>query len=168
MQQALKLLQYVQHDALLCICRGVQVVGLELFGFDAAQQEGQKQCMVLPREAGKDILELCSVGWAVVGRKLHAYQQYFGIGLLCTLDDLAQIVSGIRVGIAAQAIVGTQLQDHDGRIVLLQGFCDPAQSARCGFPADAGVHHAETGLCAQQFLLQQMRPTFFYCDAVTG
>ncbi len=51
---------------------------------------------------------------------------------------------------------------------LFQCLGDALLAAGGGLAADAGVHDAEAGLRALQFLPQQIDPTFVYLEAVAG
>ena len=124
--------------------------------------------MVLLRKAGEQRVKLGSVRLAVVRRQPHAEQQHLGACGQALPDDVGQVGPGGADGRAAQAVVGTEFQDHDRGLVLAQCLVDAHPPARRGLAADAGVHYAVLRMRALQFVLQQIGPTFFYGDAVSG
>ena len=117
---------------------------------------------------GIEIAELFDICFTVIGRQLHADQQHFCAGALRLFDDLAEIGLDILDRSAAQSVICAELHNYDSREVLFQCLGDALPTACGGLAADTGIHDAEYGLGAPQFLLQQIDPTFFYRDAVTG
>ena len=146
-------LQHIEHDVLLCGGNRMQVVSLELICGNAFQQEWQHQDAILVREARIDIMELRDVGFSVIRRQPNADQQHFGAGALRLFDDVAQIGLDVPDGSAAQPVIRAEFHDHDSRAMLLQCLGDALPPAGGGLAADAGVHDAESGLRALQFLL---------------
>jgi len=137
-----------------------------LFRWDAFQQEWQQPDAMFFREARIYVCKLCDIGFAVIRRQLHAHQQHPGPCLSRLFDDVAQVGFDTPDWRAAQSVVCAELHDYNSRAKLLQCPGDAFTPAGGGLAADAGVHDAEAGLGALQFLLQQIDPTFVYREAI--
>jgi hypothetical protein len=68
---------------------------------------------------------------------------------------------------AAQAVVGAEFQDDDGRALGGEGLGDARASAGGGLAALAGIDHAIMQLLARQPLPQQLDPAGLARDAVS-
>ena len=71
-------------------------------------------------------------------------------------------------GIAAQAIVAAQFNDHQRRLVLLQQARQAAQSTGGGLAADAGIDHLPWRVLLSQLLRQQGHPALLQRHTVGG
>ena len=121
----------------------MQVVGLELFRRDALQQKRQQRDLVSFRQSGKYVLELRDVGFAVIGRQLHADQQDFGFSLFDLRENIVQVAFDIRRAEAAQAVIRAEFYDDDSRTILFQQLGKPLTPAQRSFSADAGIDDVE-------------------------
>ena len=52
----------------------------------------------------------------------------------------------LRDGRPAQAVIATELNDDDRRLVFLQQGGQALQRARCGLSADTGIDNGESGV----------------------
>ena len=105
---------------------------------------------------------------AVVGRHLHAQQQYPRAGLLASPHHGAQIVFGHAQGQATQGVIAAELNDQYPRLVLAQQCGQARASAGGGVAADAGIDHAVPARFGAQLLLQQGHPAAAAFEPILG
>lgn len=86
-----------------------------------------------------DGLEGLGVCPAVVGGQPHAEQQHARAVRLDTVDDRFQVGAHLVKGDAPKAVVSSELDDDDARIVARQRFGQPGASPVGGVPAHAGI-----------------------------
>ena len=88
---------------------------------------------------------------------------------LCSSADHA-VEIGLRLleRQTAQAVVGAELEQHDARMLHVQGARQTREPARGGLAADAGVHHAESVPFVLDLLCQQAHPSLLDAEPKAG
>ena len=146
----------------------MQVVGLELFGRNTLEQEGNQRDVVFFCQLGIKRAEAPGVVWPVVGRQLDAKQQDLCTCIQRLSDQRGKIALCGLDGRTAQPIVRAQFDDDDLGPMLLQRLADAAQPAGSRLSADAGIHNLKLRMVFLQFLPQQVHPRRFACNSITG
>ena len=80
----------------------------------------------------------------------------------------ARLLRITAIGRPAQAVVATELDDHDGRLMQLEGPGQALQPPRGGVARDAGIHHAIAVTFGLQPLAEQRNPGFLLGNAECG
>jgi len=132
------------------------------------QQERDQFGSELDGQQRKSLAELFGISDAVIGRYSHAEQQHTRLGFPASLDNGGEIALHVLDRQAAQAVVGAEFEDDDGRLVFGEGRRDAAQPATGGFAADTGIDHAPARFLLRQLFLQQTHPACFAWNAVSG
>jgi len=141
---------------------GVQTIWLHqlLLAAHPLHQEWHVSHPPLCGESGKNLLKCFRILPAVVRRQFHAQNQDLCASSVSTAYDLAQIGLHLRWLQSPESIIGTQLDDDDCRLHLLEQLVDPAESASGRFARDAGVNHPVAPF--RQPVLQQSNPSPVY------
>jgi len=158
-----------QHTGLSARDR-VQAIGLELGGVvgEACQQERHQWYALRLGDRCECQPELADIIDAVIGRQLHADEQYLRAMPAACDDDGDQIGAHGCNRSAAQAVIGAKFDNDNGRLVLDERGGDAVFAAERGLAADAGVDHFIIGVFPLQTLLQQVYPACSRRQAVTG
>lgn len=170
MQQRLQRLpDRIQHHRLRASI-GMDAVRLKPVGLvgKALHQKRRQRQFVLFCQFQKRFVELACVGVAVVGRHAHANQQHLCLGLLAGADNGFEIFAHGVDAETAQAVVGAERKQHDGRFVLRQCAVDTVKSAERCFTGDAGIGYRIIDALLLQAFGEKMRPCFFAWQAVAG
>ena len=147
----------------------VQVIGLKemcLLG-DWFKKKAKQRDFLVAGNLGKAAVQLRRVG-AVIGRQTNAGNQYLGAAGPGSIDHGVQIVAQLGQGQAAQAIVGAERNDDDGRFVLGKCRRQSGAPASSGFAGDRQIGNAIIQLLFAQALAEQGWPGLLLTDAVTG
>ncbi|MNF81212.1 hypothetical protein D3C84_634740 [compost metagenome] len=105
------------------------------------QEERHQRHLLLCCQGAVDIGESRGVADAVVGRQAHAEQKHRGALLPGAVDHAGKILLQLCGGLAPQAIVAAELDDHQFRPVFGEQGGKPGKPASTGVAADGGVHH---------------------------
>ena len=84
------------------------------------------------------------------------------------LNQIGKVGFCFGEGRTAQAIIGTEFDYDDRRMVLKQSGCDALASTGGGFSADAGIDDLILRMAVLQFLLQQIDPAGFTRNSISG
>lgn len=130
-------------DDLVAFRGGVGAVGLHHSGDaeDSLEEKGEKGELVFFGNDGIGVVELMDVVGAIVGRQGNAGEGDGGSAPFEFGDDAVEVGAGVGDGEAAEAVVATKLDDHEG------GFegddaVDAGDAVLGGVAADAGVNDA--------------------------
>ena len=153
----------------LCLGHRVQVVGLEitLLGSHRFEQEFDQRGLFRLGNIDKAALEIAGIR-AIVGRQAHAGQGHTGAAAARHVDHGVQVVAHLRQRQAAQAVVGAQRDDDDGRFVVLERRIQSRTAAGRGFTRNRQVGDAIIEPLVAQALAEQGRPGLLRPDAITG
>src|SRR5689334_8375167 len=132
------------------------------------EQKRHERELILLRQRCEHVTELLSVSRAVVRRYHHADEYYARAGLLHKLDDALEVLLAGREWQPAQAVVSTELDDDDARLVRFEHMRQPCEPALRRFTAYAGVDDAVFVPLGGESLLEQAYPTFLDLQAVAG
>ena len=84
------------------------------------------------------------------------------------LNHRNEIVTHQIQRLAAQAVVGAQLQKHNARPMLLEGCGEPVAATYRGLATDAGINHAVIELFGCEFVMQEVYPAAALGQPVAG
>jgi hypothetical protein len=116
----------------------------------------------------KGSVEFFRVLGAVIRWQAHADEQHPDLPLLRQRHHRGQVFLHRRHRQAAQAVVGTECENHHGWLELRQSRIQPRATAGGGFAADAGVGDRRGGTVGLQALSEQGRPALADGDAEAG
>ena len=105
---------------------------------------------------------------SIIGRHAHAHQYHFPIVAGGQGHESFQVCARRLERQSAQSVVGSQLEDDDGRSVGGQHVLETSKTARGGLAADAGINDLESVPFVLHAVRQQTYPAFIDRDAITG
>lgn len=149
---------------------GVDAVVLKILwvGRDAAKPERHHRQLHRFRHAGEALLESKRVGFTVIGRDAHLEQHRRRACLARKRNHFSEIAAHRCERLPTQAVVSTEFNQYEFRLMLFERSGQALQTAGGGFAADAGIDDLlRVAFCLQSFP-QQRNPAAFYIDAVGG
>jgi len=108
---------------------------------DVLEDEADQRRIETRRELRVHRGERLTVGLAVVRRYLNSGQDDVGSALLAELDHLREVVAQGRDGLAAQAVIATELDDDQVGLVSREQARQTCEAAGRRVPRDAGIHY---------------------------
>lgn len=133
---------------------------------DAVDQKGDQRQLELGRNLPELRRERAGVAGTIIGWNLHARQDDLGARRLTQLHHLYQILTDVRHGQAAQAVIASQLQNHHGGLVRRQSCRQARQAAHRGLATHTRIHHFEWTVLRRQLVGQQGHPALCLLHAV--
>jgi hypothetical protein len=115
---------------------------------------------VLARKRRECVVNLAPVLGAGIGRGLHTCEKHSGATRFRALDDLAEILFHLGHGLAAQYIIGPELQYDHPHIALHRPVNSP-KTARRDVARNSRVHYFVIKAVGFEPSLKQRRVAFY-------
>ncbi len=135
---------------------------------DTFEKKRHQRDVFLFGELAVNLGERIGVALAIIGWQLHAEQQHFRAALPRAVDHRGKISLQLRWRHPAQAVIATQLEDHQLRLMLCKQRRQPRLASGTGVATDRGVDHFIVETLLFEPLLEQRHPPQTGIQAETG
>ncbi|MCY1177451.1 hypothetical protein D9M73_177610 [compost metagenome] len=134
----------------------------------AFEEKRHQRHLLLRRKIFIYLGERLGVTLAVIGRQTHAQQQHLGTGCAGVINHRGKILLQLCWKLPAQAIIATQFQHHQLRLMLCEQRWQPRLTACAGVATDRSIDHFGVKSLGFQALLQQGNPALAGIQAESG
>jgi len=168
--QPLEVFPHPRDDQRLCLQFGMYAIALHEFRLctNTAHHLWQQGQVELTRQVAVDSAKTFRVERTVIGWQLDADQHHLRTALPDVADHGRQVLFHFLQRQTTQAVVTTQFQDYDGRLVPRQHLWQSGPAGRRGVSADTCIDNRERQLFVVDALLQQRHPAPVDRHAVGG